>query len=120
MVRFKCGEGFADHLCMRSDSTSTIGARVPRNVRVARKPINAGAGIIAFVIECIDKTCTVVGNGFALDCHSIQEAMGAVEDITPRVAWRERAPGFWVGRSAETSRKVPKPSTEPRRIAEHS
>jgi hypothetical protein len=41
-----------------------------------------------------------VGNEFALDCRSLQDATRVVEDMASQtVEWRERAPGFWVARA---------------------
>jgi len=84
---------------MAGDSINTRAASRPRNARIARKPPVFRDGVTAVVIECLDKTCTVVGSGFALSCHSITEAMAAVNDMAPRIVWRETTPGFWVARA---------------------
>lgn len=108
---FKSRAGVADEDNMGRQSASTIDASSPRNVRIARKPVTTEGRLAAIVIECVDKTCTVVGNGFALSCHSIQQAMHEVEEIAPRVAWHEKTPGFWVARNAEPSPGAPAGST---------
>lgn len=89
----------ADESSMGQDPDVTIEAIRSRNVRIARKPGDARIGITAVVIECVDRTCTVVGSDFTLGCHSLQEAKSVVEELTPRSAWRETAPGFWVART---------------------
>ena len=89
----------ADDSSMGQDPDITIEAIRSRNVRISRKPGDAGVGITAVVIECVDRTCTVVGRNFTLACHSLQEAMSVVEELTPWAAWRETAPGFWVART---------------------
>jgi len=81
-------------------STASTAVRSPRNVRMARRLTTAQKGVVAIVIECVDKSCTVVGSGFALDCRSLQDATRVVEDMAAqRVRWRETAPGFWVARA---------------------
>ena len=81
-------------------STAPISLRPPRNVRMAKRLAPAREGVVAIVIECVDKSCTVVGNEFALDCRSLQDATRVVEDMASQtVEWRERAPGFWVARA---------------------
>jgi hypothetical protein len=88
----------ADDPCMGRTTAST--AVRPRNVRMARSVTTAQREVVAIVIECVDKSCTVVGSGFALDCQSLQDASRVVEDIAAqRVRWRETAPGFWVARA---------------------
>ena len=42
---------------------------------------------------------TVVGTDFALSCDSLGEAMEVVDDVAPKIIWRETTPGFWVARS---------------------
>jgi hypothetical protein len=63
------------------------------------KAASTRQGVKAVVIECLDKTCTVVGRDFAQSCHSLEEAMAAVEAITSKVMWCETTPGFWVARA---------------------
>jgi hypothetical protein len=67
---------------------------------LAKRPTAAQQRVTVVVIECDDKTCTVVGSNFAVSCRSLHEATRVVEDMTPRrVEWRETAPGFWVART---------------------
>ncbi len=67
---------------------------------MARRLATAHEGVVAIVIECVDESCTVVGNEFTLDCRSLQDATRVVEDMAAQpVDWRERAPGFWVARA---------------------
>ena len=107
MVRFKSCVGGADEDGMGRQSAAIFDERAPRNVRIARKRIFPGGRLVAVVIECVDETCTVVGNGIALSCPSIQQAMRVVEAIAPRIAWREKTPGFWVARSAAPALEAP-------------
>jgi len=83
---------------MGSHSVTTIEARPPRNVRIARKPGKAGKRLTV-IIECADNTCTVIGSDFTLPYKSIEDAMCAVEEMAPSVVWRETTPGFWVARA---------------------
>ena len=69
-------------------------------MRIVAKRAARPEGVTAVVIECVDRTCTVVGNGMALSCDSIVAAMRTVEELAPRVVWRETTPGFWVARPA--------------------
>jgi hypothetical protein len=73
-----------------------------RNVRdVTGRIVACERRFVAVVIESLDQTCTVVGSDFALSCGSLCEAMQAVDEVAPRVFWRETNPGFWVARSIE-------------------
>jgi hypothetical protein len=83
---------------MGTVSAPDTDTRRPRNIRLARRPSGSRGSIAAVVIECVDKTCTVVGSEFSLTCASIRQAMQVVEDTTPQVVWRETTPGFWVAR----------------------
>jgi hypothetical protein len=79
---------------------ATTETRSRRNARVVTGPIAAcERRLVAVVIESLDETCTVVGSDFALSCGSLGEAMQAVDEVTPKVIWRETTPGFWVARS---------------------
>ena len=71
-----------------------------QNLRVAAKPATERYGVVAIVIEGVDKTCTVVGGDFSISCPSIDDAMGTIEEMAPTVVWREATPGFWVARAA--------------------
>jgi hypothetical protein len=89
----------ADDASMGRSTVSTA-MRLPRNVRMARRLTTAQKGVVAIVIECVDKSCTVVGSDFALDCPSLQDAKRVVEDKAAQsVRWRVTAPGFWVARA---------------------
>ena len=90
----------ADHADMeRAHFSTATERRPPRNVRIAKKRPARPEGVTAVVIECVDRTCTVVGNGTALNCDSIKAAMRAVEELAPRVVWCETTPGYWVART---------------------
>jgi hypothetical protein len=99
VTRFKRRMTDADDVCMEPWSDSAAEAHPPRNVRIARRPTGPSEGVTALIIECVDRTCTVVGNGVALSCDSIVVAKRAVEEVAPRVVWRETTPGFWVART---------------------
>jgi hypothetical protein len=79
---------------------TTTETRSRRNVRIVTGPIAAcERRLVAVVIESLDESCTVVGTDFALSCGSLGEAMEAVDDVAPKIIWRETTPGFWVARS---------------------
>lgn len=66
---------------------------------MARRKTTNQVTATALVIECVDRTCTVVTGGLTRNCLSLHEAMRIVEQTTPRVAWRQTAPGLWVART---------------------
>ena len=67
-----------------------------RNVRLASNATRQG--VVAVIMECVDRTCTVVSRGRAAIWPSVGDAMRAVKDLAPTVVWRETRPGFWVAR----------------------
>jgi hypothetical protein len=96
---FKSGPWIADVSSMGPHPVATIETGRPRRTRDAATRGASRYGVIAIVIECVDKTCTVVGSDFSLDFPSIHDAMGSIEEMTPPVVWREATPGYWVARA---------------------
>jgi hypothetical protein len=95
--RVKPGSGPADNVSVDLYPTGTMAARRPRNVRVARRAGARRRGIVAVVLEGLDRTCTVTGC-VSGTLSSRAEAMRRVEAVVPRVTWRETRPGYWVAR----------------------
>lgn len=100
VMRFKVGDFPADDVWMGPHPVATIEATGRRDTRIAAKPGAVRYGVVGIIIECVDKTCTVVGGDFSLSCRSIDDAMGTIEKMASPVVWRETTPGFWVARAA--------------------
>jgi hypothetical protein len=79
-----------------AQTSGTLELARPRRGRRSDRDAPPRDRVVAVVIERADKTCGIVGPGSGESRSSLRAAKRAVEDLEPRVVWRETTRGVWV------------------------